>query len=291
MYSTVTAGEKITVLTSSNDGPYREVVAGFTGYLAKQGIPGGYDIIALDSDAKKTGPAIKKIKTSGSRLIFAVGSLATDALIGEIEDVPIVACLVLRTDNLKEVSNATGVGLEFPFETQLEWLQRFMPEAMNIGVLYNPAENQPRIEAATRLAKQAGMRIVAQPVQSPQDVPAAMNHLAKRADIIWGIVDSLTLSPTLGKNVLLFSFRNNIPFIGPSAAWVKAGALYSLDWDYADMGAQCGEMAQKVLGGANPGMIPAAPPRKIQYTLNLFTARQMNIRLSNELIRGARQTY
>ena len=104
-------------------------------------------------------------------------------------------------------------------------------------------------------------------------------------------LDSLTLSPAIGKNVLLFSFRNNIPYIGPSATWVKAGALYSLDWDYEDLGAQCGEMAQKVLGGTAPAAIPAVSPRRVLYTLNLFTARQMKITLSGELVRGARQTY
>jgi putative ABC transport system substrate-binding protein len=72
---------------------------------------------------------------------------------------------------------------------------------------------------------------------------------------------------------------------------VKAGALYSLDGDYADLGAQCGEMAARVLEGARPAAIPAAAPRKVQYTLNLYTAKQMRLSLSDQLLGGARQTY
>jgi len=285
------AGEKITLLISSNEAPYKAAVSGFNGYLAKQGIQAGFEVYALDGDAAKAGPAIEKIKTSGSRLIFTLGSLATEAAIKEISDIPIVACLVLRTDSLKNAENATGVGLEFPFETQVEWLQRILPQAKGVGVLYNPEENQKRVERAVRLAQKAGLHLEAQEVRTPQDIPAALNKLSKRADVIWGMADSLVLSPTIGKNVLLFSFRNNIPCIGPSAAWVKAGALYSLDWDYEDLGAQCGEMAQKVLGGADPASIPATAPRKVLYTLNLFTARQMKITLPDELVHGARQTY
>jgi len=286
-----TANEKIALLISSNDAPYKSAVSGFNAYLAKQGLQANYEVYTLDGDAAKAGPAVQKIKASGSRLIFSLGSLATDAVVKEVTDIPIVACLVLRTDNLKSLSNVTGVGLEFSFETQLEWLQRLLPQAKNVGVIYNPEENQKRVEHAARLAKKSGLHLEAQEVRTPQDVPAALNNLSKRADVIWGIADNLTLSPTIGKNVLLFSFRNNIPYIGPSATWVKAGALYSLDWDYEDLGAQCGEMAQKVLNGTAPANIPAASPRRVLYTLNLFTARQMKISLPDELVRGARQTY
>lgn len=285
------ANEKIALLISSNDAPYKAAVSGFNAYLEKQGVPAGYEVYTLDGDAAKAAPAVQKIKASGCRLIFALGSLATEAVVREVVDIPIVACLVLRTDSLKNAPNATGVGLEFTFETQLEWLQRLLPQAKNVGVIYNPEENQKRVEQASRLAKKAGLHLEAQEVRTPQDVPAALNNLSKRADVIWGMADNLTLSPTIGKNVLLFSFRNNIPYIGPSATWVKAGALYSLDWDYDDLGAQCGEMAQKILGGSAPAAIPAAAPRRVQYSLNLFTARQMKIALPDELVRGAHQTY
>jgi putative ABC transport system substrate-binding protein len=288
---TVMAVEKIALLISSNDAPYKAAVSGFNNYLAKQGVQAGYEVYSLDGDAAKAGPAVEKIKMSGSRLIFALGSLATDALVKEVADTPIVACLVLRTDSLKNAPNATGLGLEFSFETQLEWLQRLLPQAKSVGVIYNPEENQKRIENAARFAKKAGLRLVAQEVRTPQEIPAALNNLSKRADVIWGMADNLTLSPTIGKNVLLFSFRNNIPYIGPSAAWVKAGALYSLDWDYEDLGEQCGEMAEKIIGGSAPAAIPVVSPRKVLYTLNLFTARQMKITLPEELVRGARQTY
>ncbi len=287
----VTAGEKIALLISSNNAPYKAAVSGFNAYLAKQGIQADYEVYPLDGDAAKAGPAIQKIKASGSRLIFTLGSLATDAVVKEVTDTPIIACLVLRTDNLKSLSNVTGVGLEFSFETQLEWLQRLLPQAKSVGVIYNPEENQKRIEHAARFAKKVGLHLEAQEVRTPRDIPAALNNLSKRADVIWGIADNLTLSPTIGKNVLLFSFRNNIPYIGPSATWVKAGALYSLDWDYEDLGAQCGEIAQKIFGGTAPADIPALSPRRVLYTLNLFTARQMKITLSDELVRGARQTY
>jgi len=285
------ADDRIAVLVSSNEAPFTETLAGFSDYLAKQGYAAGYEVFRLDGDAAKAGPAIQKIREGGVRLVFTVGSSATEAAVKGITDIPIVACLVLRTDMLRKAANATGVGLEFPLETQLEWMRRFLPRASSIGIIYNAGENQQKVDAAAGLVKKAGLRLETERVRSAQEVPAALNNLSKRVDVLWGIPDSIMLSPAIAKNVLLFSFRNSIPFVGPSAAWVKAGALYSLDWGYADLGGQCGEMAGQILRSASPASIPAALPRTVKYSLNLVTARQMKLTLPEPVVRGARQTY
>ena len=285
------SGDKIAVVVSSNEAPFTETVAGFNEYLAKQGYTAGYEVIRLDGDPAKAGPAIQRIKAGGVRLVFTVGTVATDAVVKGITDIPIVACMVLRTDTLKKSGNATGVGLEFLLETQVAWMQRFLPDAGTVGVIYSAGENRQKVDAAAAIAKKAGLTFEAAQVKSPQDVPAALNSLAKRVDALWGIPDSILLSPTIAKNVLLFSFRNSIPVVGPSAAWVKAGALYSLDWDYADLGGQCGEIADKIIKGAQPSSIPAASPRTVLYTINLVTARQMKLELPEKLVSGAHQTY
>ena len=289
--ATARAGSRIAVLISSNEAPFTETVTGFRDYLARQGVQADYAIERLDGDAAKTGPAVQRIKAGGASLVFTVGSAATDAAVKEIADIPIVACLVLRTENLKRSTNATGVALEFPVATQFEWIQRMLPEARSIGVLYNAGENQRTVHDAAEIAKKAGLTLEAERVRSPQDVPAALNRLSKRVDVLWGIPDSIMLAPPIAKNVLLFSFRNSIPFVGPSATWVKAGALYSLDWDYTDLGGQCGEMADRILRGAAPASLPAATPRKVRYTLNTVTARQMKLFFPDQLVRGAHQLY
>jgi putative ABC transport system substrate-binding protein len=181
--------------------------------------------------------------------------------------------------------------LSFPLETQFNWIQKILPDAKTIGVMYNPEENKERIDAALRIAHSRGLTLEAQEVYTLQDVPSALNTLSKSVDVLWGLADNLALSPQIAKNVLLVSFRNSIPFIGPSSAWVRAGALYSLDWDYTDMGAQCGEMALRVLQGTPPSAIPPAAPRKVMYSLNLKTAQQLKITISEQITQKARNTY
>ncbi len=95
----------------------------------------------------------------------------------------------------------------------------------------------------------------------------------------------------MAQAILLYSFRNRMPFSGLSASWVKAGALYALERDYEDMGAQCAEMAEKVARGRRPASLPPAKPRKVVYTLNLKTAEHLKLSLPPELVEGAAEVY
>lgn len=287
----VFAGEKIAVLISSPEQPFAQALKGFQDYFKQQGVDAVYEVHQLGGDHANAAHTVQKIRAGGAQLVLTIGSLATESLVLKITDIPVVACLVLRLDILKQSQNATGVGLEFPLDIQFAWLRALIPEALNIGVLYNPAENRHRIEEASRVASGKGLNLVALEVRTPQDLPAALNTLSRQADVLLSVPDSVALAPQMAKPLLLFSFRNSIPLVGLSSSWVKAGALYSLEWDYADLGAQAGEMALGILRGAKPNTIPTAPPRKTFYTLNLKTAEQMKIQFSDEQKARARALY
>ena len=80
-------------------------------------------------------------------------------------------------------------------------------------MIFNPAENQDRINTAQQAAQRLGITLIAQAVQTPQDLPDALDSLSRRADVLWGIADKTVMSPQTAKPLLLFSFRNRIPAI------------------------------------------------------------------------------
>jgi putative ABC transport system substrate-binding protein len=285
------AADRIALLISSDEAPYKEAVAGFNEYLTKQGMQPTYELINLGGDASKAGAAIQKIRMGGFNLVFALGSLGTDAVAREINDTPIVAGLVLRPESLKKGANLTGVSIEFPLDLQLAWIQKMVPQTMTIGVVYSPDENKKKIEAAVKTAQKMGLKLETQEVRTPQEVPDVLERLSKRAQVLWGVPDTVAMSMQAARPVLLFTLQNSIPFAAPSSMWVKAGALYSLDCDYKDVGAQCGELALKVLKGASPGTIPPETPRTVSYSLNMNTARMMKLAIPDDVVRGAKQTF
>jgi len=282
---------RIVILTSSRAAPYEEALAGFQQALRQQGVRAIFEVHSLEGETHRVAQVLQDVKQGGRALLLTLGTAATQRARQDITTVPIIAGLVLSADEFKGAPNMSGVTLDFPVTLQLEWLRRFLPTAKTIGVIYNPKENQQRIEAASRVAYELGLKLESQQVSDTRELPTALETLAKKIDVLWGVVDELVLTPQTAKHILLFSFQNRIPFVGLSTAWVKAGAVYALDWDYTDLGMQCGEMALKVLRGTPINALPPMVPRKVVYALNQKTARHMKIEIAETLVHGAREVF
>lgn len=281
---------RIAVVLSQTAAPYQDALEGFKQYLNRQGLDAAFDVYDLNSRVSAPEQVFEKINKDGVKLIYTLGTIATDTALDKTTGLPIVAGLILKTDKLKN-RNATGVTLDFPLETQFKMMRRLLPKAKTIGVLYNSAQNRQFILNASEIAKRMSFKLEAHEVRSPKDLPEALKEISRSAEAIWGINDSAVFTPETTKHILLFSYRNQIPFIGLSYEWVKAGALYSLDRDYKGIGAQCGEMAANILKGSSADSIPVASPQNIWYSLNLRAAKQMKIEFSEAVVQGAQAVY
>jgi putative ABC transport system substrate-binding protein len=285
--ATLTTDARVGVILSQDAEPYLQAFEGFKGYLRQRGVKTPPDVYLLHGDPVNATVSLERARQSHPRLLFTVGSLATRAAVSAIPDIPIVAGLIMNVDDLRHAPNATGVVLEFPVAMEFDWLQRALPGEKHVGVLFSPAQGGLRIEAAEAAARNAGITLYARKVASPKEIPDALESLANRVGVLWGTADPVVLTSATAQPILLFSFRNRVPLIGLSLPWVKAGALYALDRDYADIGAQCAELGLKVLEGIPPGSLPAGSPRKVVYSINLKTARQLKLKLPEAFIRGA----
>ena len=286
------AGEStIVVLMSKEIAPYGQVLTGFRTALERQEVWAKLSLYSLQDDTRQADAILQAVEEERADLVFTLGSPATRLVVQSALEVPILAGMVFNKEELTRTANATGVLLDFPIETQFQWLKHVLPDYKTIGVIFNPEENQDTINAAAHIAERMGFSLVAQAVQTPQDLPNALDHLSRRADVLWGVADKTVISPQTAKPLLLFSFRNRIPFIGLSTSWVKAGALYALDRDYMDVGVQCAEMAGRILTGTRAADIPPTSPRTVTYALNLKTARHLKLEMAAPVVRGAQQIF
>ncbi|MGH9748872.1 MAG: ABC transporter substrate-binding protein [Candidatus Polarisedimenticolia bacterium] len=278
---------RVCAILSQDAAPYLEALEGFRGALRQAAPQATVEMVQADGEVSRAEEAAGRCRAEGTSLILTLGTLATQAAARRVSDLPIVAGLVLSPEDLGRGGNVTGVVLEFPVETELRWLQRLLPGQKKIGVLFNAPGNSDRIASATRAARALGLTLNARRLDSPRDLPIALDALAADMDVLWGVADQIVLNPQTARPILLFSLRHRIPFVGLSETWVKAGALYALDRDYADIGAQCGEVAARLLQGASPASVPPATPRRVVYSINLKTARLLRIDLPPNLVQGA----
>jgi putative tryptophan/tyrosine transport system substrate-binding protein len=287
----VAAAPKLVIILSQDSPPYADMVKGFRSALASAGVQPEIEVHSLKGNSANASNILRQFEEVPPVAFLTVGSLATQAVLAEHDEVPVITSLTARPEKYRTKGNVTGVGLEFSLESQLDAMRRILPDLAKIGVLYSPKENQDTIDAALQLAKKLGVKLVPKSVETPRDIPDALESLANNVDILWGIMDQVVLSPQTAEPILLFSFRNKIPFAGLSGPWVKAGALYALERDYGDIGNQCGEIAIKVLNKVNPRTIQIAPPKKVLFSVNLKTARSLKIELPQQILDGASQVF
>jgi putative ABC transport system substrate-binding protein len=127
-------------------------------------------------------------------------------------------------------------------------------------------------------------------INSAKQLKAGLKHISRNADVLLAIPDQTVYSGKTAKEVLLFSYRNRIPFIGLSASWVKAGALYALGIDYRDLGRQAAELANNILAGTPPEKTSSYPD-KIIYTMNSRTMDHLHLNINNDLIKGSAKVF
>lgn len=281
---------KIVAIASHGTAPYEDLLAGFKRGMEQRGQEVEISVFSLDEYRGGDSRFLEQAAKDRVDLIFAIGANALDSVSRASPGVPILSGLILSAEELNGKANATGVVMEFPVEIQFEKMRQFLPNCRHIGVVYSPA-NAAKIEHAVKVAGRMGLFLHGRQINGPSELPAALDHLANRVEILWGIPDEMVFTPQTAKNILLYSLRNRIPLIGLSGVWTKAGALYSLEWDYQDLGEQCAEMAVKILGGASPGSLPITGPRKIVYSLNLKTASHMKLDIPAGIANGASQIF
>lgn len=295
------AAEKVIIaaIKSYDISLYSTVLEGFKEALKEKEIDFSliqYDIKKSKEEGRK---AIEEIKTRRPDLILTLGSLATEIAKEDVKDIPIVFSVVLNPVDSGFVNsmqssgnNLTGASLDISIEKQFENLKAIVPNVRKIGVLYNPTETGEVIKKALIISKEIGLKLIAKPISSEKDVPDALRALTKGIDCLWAVADSTVFSSLQSTQfIILYTLRNQIPFMGISPSYVKAGALFALFCDYEDIGRQSGELAAEILAGEKPTELPITIPRKIFLSLNLRVAEQIGLRISSDIVNKAKEVF
>ncbi|CAD6877879.1 hypothetical protein [Methylomonas albis] len=264
----------ILVLQSHDSAPYRQALQGFSSALALRGL-------AVNIETQTVGDPIAQdvaehLRERPPQLLFTLGTPATRATLALARPIPIVAGLLLDSEQLRGQARLTGVSLDFPPTLQWRWLRRLLPDVQHIAVIYDPRRGLALFQALQQLARVDNIELIPAPAAAPEDLPNLLKELPPQLDALWVVDGVAAFNAIAVRELLLYSFRNRTPLIGLSEQWVKAGAIYALDWDYADLGAQAADLAWSILvNGAAPAGLPPQAPRKERVIVNGRTFEHM----------------
>jgi putative ABC transport system substrate-binding protein len=282
--------KRVAIVVSWDGEAYDDALKGFEKALRREGLQVRPTIYRLKGDSSLAGESAGQARLTFPDLVFALGALGTSACQREITNVPIVAGMVPSRKDL-EGPNITGVCLDVPLDTQLRRIRDFVPSASSVGIVYRSGDNEDRIMSVYKAAQSLKLRLEARRVAGPEAVEGAFKSLAGHIDVLLAVYEPVLMTPDCARKFLLFGMQSEIPVVGLSSTWVKAGALYSLECDYADLGDQCGAIAAQILRGASPSSIPPSSPRRLTYSINVTTRDRLHANVSESLLAGAAKTY
>jgi putative ABC transport system substrate-binding protein len=218
--------------------------------------------------------------------IVAVGTRATVWARDHTRETPIVFAMVLNpvAGGLIQSMHLpggriTGAALDVPPQRQLETLHELVG-ARRIAVLYNPSETGGIVGEAQRAARRAGLDLVPIEVRDPTQLGHSLARLDRSIEALWSVADRTVLSRGMVEQVLLHTLDHQLPFMGLSAQYVRAGALLALCTSYEENGEQAAELLMQVLSGSPAGSIPVAVPTQIDVVFNPRTAERLEVELT-----------
>jgi putative tryptophan/tyrosine transport system substrate-binding protein len=114
----------------------------------------------------------------------------------------------------------SGVYREAPLASQIRILRELMPGASRVGVLIGPYSAHFRSDLVY-----PGLLFDVRTVTSRDGIASALNDLLPRVDVLLAVADGDLYNAETARLILLASYRQRRPVMGPDEAFVRAGSL------------------------------------------------------------------
>ncbi|WP_162925665.1 hypothetical protein [Isoalcanivorax indicus] len=161
---------------------------------------------------------------------------------------------------------------------QLRLARLMFPAAQRIGLVTGPHSAWAAGLLQTD-AESAGLILVHEAVAGPADMARQLPRLLSRVDLLIAVGDSALYGPDTARTVLLTSYRQGRPVIGPDEFFVQAGSVATTYTGGADMVEQVADTISRFRRrGAARGRLP--PPdfgSRFSVRVNEHVARTYDV--------------
>jgi putative ABC transport system substrate-binding protein len=182
--------------------------------------------------------------------------------------------------------NITGVtGLELELSPKrLEVFQEIISGLKRVLFVHDAADAAAVAEARAyrEAARRLGIELVEQVVRTEEEVQATLAQVRKAE--VEGILMRGTVSLNIPGFFLEATSHQAIPTMWEVSFWVERGGLASYGPDYHEMGRQAARLVDKILKGAKPAEIPVEVSPKVEFVINLKTAKALGLTIAPEVL-------
>jgi putative tryptophan/tyrosine transport system substrate-binding protein len=189
--------------------------------------------------------------------------------------------------------NITGVSFRSPDVNPklLEILKAAIPNLSRVAVLWNSANPVKVFEFdETRRAAQARqLTIVSIEVKAIGDLEDAFAAISRaRPDALFILVDQL-LSPVIRPRIAQFAMRQRLPSVAANSGYAAAGGLIGYGPSTQEIYEIAAGQVAKILRGVSPRDLPVEQPSRLEFIINLKTAKAVGVTIPQSLLLRADQ--
>jgi putative ABC transport system substrate-binding protein len=168
---------------------------------------------------------------------------------------------------------------------RLALLKEAVPSVHRVAVLWNADDlgMTLRYRAAEAEAPRLDMAIIPLGVRAPDDFDAAFSEMTKTPpDGILMVTDILTNLNR--RRVMGYADEHRIPAIYEYARFARDGGLMSYGPDENAILDRAAGLADRILKGAKPAVLPLELPTRFQFAINLKTAKTIGLTIPEGIL-------
>jgi putative ABC transport system substrate-binding protein len=230
-------------------------------------------------------------------LIAVVGNEAASAATKATEVIPIV--MVSTSEAVRSgfvaslarpggnVTGLTSMGGDV-LGKRLELLSEIISNFSRAGFLWSPssptaADNLKETESSARSLK---IDLTSLETKDPADIDKVFQTAAaKRVQGV--VVDGSAFFTAHQKQLIALELKHRLPTMYPNPRFVDAGGLMTYGQDRKEQYRRAAEIIDKVLKGIKPADIPVERPTKLEFVINLKTAKQIGLTIPPNVLARA----
>jgi putative ABC transport system substrate-binding protein len=245
-------------------------------------------------DPKPVEEAVQSLVREKVGVIYTVGTTITRGAKPAARGVPIVFCVGTDPVSFKLVESFANPGGRLTgvhyLTTDLtakrfEVLTKILPKLRRVLIIYNPDNPTPQesVRLARQTVKQLRLELVERHVRSREELQESLRALKPgEVDAFFYISDS-----NIGSHSQLIidaAKAIRLPTMFHERTTVAQGALASYGVNYYEIGRLSAKHVQRILTGADPKDLPVENIDRLEFVLNLRTARELGLAVPQTVV-------
>jgi putative ABC transport system substrate-binding protein len=203
------------------------------------------------------------------------------ALIGDPVRTGIVPNLARPGGNIAGVTNL-GPGTA---QKRLELLKEAVPNAARVAFVWNPAnpDQATHLSEAEAAVRSLGMALHSVPVRRGEELEEALAAMMRERPSAVLVTGDTVLQRHI-RQILAFAATRRLPVVAQVRENAEDGALMSYASNRLEGIRRAAGHIDKILRGARPGDLPVEQPTKLEFVINLRTAKALGLTIPPPLL-------